>query len=822
MKLESVSIAGFMHFSQPCILQTSDLPPGVIAVRGENGAGKSTLVEAAFAGLFGPGKAKAFPSREGTLHTYATSRDAYIEATWLLEGIGRFRSRVNVDGVRRKTDAVLQEFDASGVLHPINDGKVETYIDAVAERFPSQRAVLASAFAAQTKRGGFGELGQRDRMELFVELADLAHLEARSQTAKRCHEIADGIAARIQAAIDVLRRDAFTDEGRSSADIAAELKSIAQRLDLAKQAVEAIDAERPEKFQAAERYVAAASRLDELRRTVTRAEDAIRAQQISAAKTRSAHDLAPTTIARRYDEGVAAIKRRASDAEIAYRAAVEDRETRIANNQQILADTERIRAAVARKGVVAVELQRLNGVVEAAKQAFDGAIEQVRAREVKLAECTQAARALDATRQRVEMLKTVKFGEQCAVDPACPLVSDVVAARAQIPEIEGAVAQATTLTDGVTHWNGVAEQQRALKTKTSEQIGALQQEVRELDKVAALAPHLDHAQERIAEYRRDAETAAAQYASAGAGFVAERRQAEQQKAADLEAAAEALRKWEQETTAEAQALAQAREAARRDATAAEGEVSRLVGAKDALERLERALEAARSERWTAESELQRLETLHAQAVEREAARQKQAALVAEAGRRLRIVEDEALAWGQLATWCGRDGLQRLEIDAAGPVVSDLANQLLRVGYGPRFSIEIVTQVATADGKDVKEKFTILAIDNAHGGEARDISDLSGGEKVVVEEAVRAALACYVNLRSRHRFRTLFRDETTGALDPENAPRYVAMLRKLMEISGADQILFVTHSPVCAALADAQVRIANGQATIALPPYQGVA
>ena len=192
--------------------------------------------------------------------------------------------------------------------------------------------------------------------------------------------------------------------------------------------------------------------------------------------------------------------------------------------------------------------------------------------------------------------------------------------------------------------------------------------------------------------------------------------------------------------------------------------------------------------------------------------------VAEYERRLRIVEDEGLAWQSLAKWCGKDGLQRLEIDAAGPVVSSLANNLLEVGYGTRFSVDIVTQVATTDGKDTKEKFTILVLDNAHGGAPREIGDLSGGEKVVVEEAVRAALSCYVNMRSRHRFRTLFRDETTGALDPENAPKYVAMLRRLREMSGADQILFITHSPECAELADVQVHVVEGQATVVYPPY----
>ena len=218
----------------------------------------------------------------------------------------------------------------------------------------------------------------------------------------------------------------------------------------------------------------------------------------------------------------------------------------------------------------------------------------------------------------------------------------------------------------------------------------------------------------------------------------------------------------------------------------------------------------------------RLDVEH-QAAERERVDlERRLSQVAELQRRRCIVEDEGLAWGVLAKACGRDGLQRLEIDAAGPVVSDLANQLLRVGYGTRFSVEIVTQVSTADGRDSKERFTILALDNEHGGEPRDVGDLSGGEKVVVEEAIRAALSIYVNLRNRQHIQSIFRDETTGALSPENAPKYVAMLRKLLALSGATQCFFVTHNQDAALLADAIVHVDHGLVRVELPPYQEAA
>lgn len=121
----------------------------------------------------------------------------------------------------------------------------------------------------------------------------------------------------------------------------------------------------------------------------------------------------------------------------------------------------------------------------------------------------------------------------------------------------------------------------------------------------------------------------------------------------------------------------------------------------------------------------------------------------------------------------------------------------------------MTEVPTADRKDTKERFALMVLDQDHGGEQRDLGDLSGGERAVVEEAVRAALSIYVNMRNRQPIRTIFRDETTGALSPDNVAPYVRMLRKLRELSHADQVMFITHSQEAADMADAVVEIKDG-------------
>jgi exonuclease SbcC len=186
--------------------------------------------------------------------------------------------------------------------------------------------------------------------------------------------------------------------------------------------------------------------------------------------------------------------------------------------------------------------------------------------------------------------------------------------------------------------------------------------------------------------------------------------------------------------------------------------------------------------------------------------------------RVAALEADLLDWQTLAKAFGRDGLPVLEIDAAGPTISAYTNDLLATCYGPRFTVDVVTQQAKADGKGLKETFTIAVLDNAAGAAVRDIADLSGGEQVIVAEALANAIAIYVNTRSPQPVRTCWRDETTGALDPENAARYLAMLRQVQTLGGFHHVLFITHNPDAAAQADAQIRLADGHVTIAQPPY----
>lgn len=811
MKLERVEIAGFFNFADPCTLDLTDLD-GIIAVVGQNGNGKTRLLDAGLASIYGPGNSRAFPSREGTLADYATSRDAYIEATWLL-GDKRYRTRTNVDAERRQAEASIEELIGKK-RKLLNDGKVTTFKEVVGRLFPSQRSVLASAFAAQKGRGSFAELGQKERMELFVELADLAHLELRASTAKACAVAADRVLQAAGAVLAEMRRSALDpDVGSRLASLQERAATLEQELGEASQQasgraeqVKALQVRAVEFVRLEAAAKAAGAVLSGTAKTVADIE-------AEAAQAAARADAAYKATSGRLDVATKRLEARKKALISTHAAAQTDRRERILNNESILSQSTDIHAAILATSEASAKLDRLVTLrSETMERLSKCQVDDRVASQALLKVEGERSKLLDAEK-KVGILKVVKFGEKCADDPPCRFVSDASEAKQSLAELTAAVAQIPALKKvAEAAAAAVVSANAALKAISNDE--STQRAVIETNKkTAALATDLKTAEARIGDLRQsiaaadtahDADVASVESELKHAVEVAEKE--DERTAIEYSDASEAT-----ETTLAAavnlhtQAEIELR-AATAKAAAESGAKTELDAAEEALKQVSARVISLTSSSATAAKDRDAL------AAEVEARRSAEMRVkdYSDAVDRGQVTQ---ASWLLLARALGRDGLQRLEIDAAGPVVSDLANQLLSVGYGPRFSIQIVTQVATADRKDMKERFTIEVIDNEYGAKPRDIGDLSGGERVVVEEALRAALACYVNLRGRQRCLTLWRDETTGALSPENIAPYVAMLRKLRTLSGAEVILFVTHSTEAADLADAVIELNDGKATI---------
>jgi exonuclease SbcC len=166
-------------------------------------------------------------------------------------------------------------------------------------------------------------------------------------------------------------------------------------------------------------------------------------------------------------------------------------------------------------------------------------------------------------------------------------------------------------------------------------------------------------------------------------------------------------------------------------------------------------------------------------------------------------------WKHLQKAFGREGIQALEVDAAGPEVSGLINELLRACYGSRFTATLETTALKKDGKGSKEIFDLRVVDSERGTDG-SASDLSGGERVIVSEALSLAIAIFNARKSSIPILDLWRDECAGALDYQKAPLYVEMLRCAREIGGFNRVYFVAHNRELWGLADAQLTVTDGQ------------
>ena len=167
----------------------------------------------------------------------------------------------------------------------------------------------------------------------------------------------------------------------------------------------------------------------------------------------------------------------------------------------------------------------------------------------------------------------------------------------------------------------------------------------------------------------------------------------------------------------------------------------------------------------------------------------------------------------LARVFGPDEIQLCEIQAAGPQVSTLVNSLLEGCFDNKFEIRFRTQRPKADGKGMVDDFDV-EVRNKNLDRTCLVDELSGGQFVLVNEAVNLGIAIY-NMRQGEgiRYETLFRDETVGALDAVNGKEYVRMLRRAMDLGGFHQVIFICHSPLVWELADQILTVGDGHAAI---------
>lgn len=763
-------------------------------------------------------------------------------------------------------------------------GRVGDYKAALAGLgFPSRDVFLAGPFSVHTGAGNFLELSTSARRDLFSTLLGLGELEALATRAGEARKPLDAALGELQELAQALEADrqaaqALRDQvTRLEAEVAAEGLEVARLEDGARKAAEAATRAKAELDQLHQARRVILERRQELEDQVRRAGErcATLDRQILEDEALEADAEA---IRARAQELQALTERRAqllgereghqAKREAAGRELVQARQElgRIADSRR------RLEGQIQELGGVAARLQELDGRLaglEDARQALEVAgaeLDQVKGQAVK-AEAAHRERQAGATRpetvrvrlDRLERDAKLLAGVPCKgaagvrvpsspgdVDcGACQFLQDARTAAGQLEavrlELEAAeataleLAQVYALAQELRGRVGELEGEREAARRALQDLERLEAEAarlrdrlerrgdldQELEALNARGVELTTATVPELERRQADATAAVERVDAEGRKIRQdldhRLQGAAERARALDVAAARLPERRQElegaqedrrragnALADLQVPEEPREASQRvyDLEAAD-RVARdlVVSAQASLAQLRESLGHARGR-------LDELGDLEARAEALDQAR-------TDLGRR-------RAGFRELERACGKTGIQVLEIDAAGPTVSALCNDLLAATFGGRFAVRLDTTREGGRGK-IRETFDLVVLDGNRKGRAEDsagdtrkaearerlaadVSELSKGEKVLVDEALKLAIAMFHAQRHGAQVLTLWRDECDTGLDPENRRRYPAMLRRALAIGGFRRLYFVSHDPDVQAQADAVLRV----------------
>ncbi len=782
--------------------------PALVAVTGPNGAGKSTLLEV----LTGGAIYRACETR-GPLSGLARARDSWVEVD-VVNG-QPWRIRQSIDAVSGKGEA----FVADGSGRPaFADTKVKSFDAWARAHLPVPEVLYSSTVAAQGS-AGFLALKPADRKAVLLRVLGVERLEQMAARARERLAEARGRHATASALADAV-------VGASLSDAEAALAAAILVRDDAQFCAEV-----------------ARTALDEAQ-----------AKAASACEARRAIEQRQAERAR--------IERQVADA----LRAIEDAEKRIANNRALVAERERIEDAVVSAAAHAHALAALAPRIEAAREAIARSEREQAERGREMARVNTALAGLDAREREAR----AKAARRSAVDAAIAALPEarataeragaaVATAKAALEElmsqsIAGAEQRIVGLRDGLVAVCGTSDDRdgsiearafargaieaddeavvaaaempsererarNALRTDEALAAGAAA-EVRDLESTAAFLSHVELAEEALAAIAAERADLTARKVAIGEAIAAvvdalatarlevDRLRAEGDEHGRAKAEAE---RYSVNAPRLSQAVARIEELE-----------AAIVGHRTTLASLDEALASigpcgelpAVPDVTGAEREVRVATEAHARAASRvalaerdvEDARGREARRAELEAERDRIGQEIA-DWKRIADDLGRDGLQAMEIDAAGPELSALANDLLHTCVGPRWTVTIDTQRLGADGR-LLESLEVRVLDTVAGREA-PVETFSGGERVLLGEAVSLALAMLACRRSGQRDVTIVRDESGAALDGERARAYVAMLRRALVLTGARQVLLVTHSPDVAELADARLHVDGG-------------
>ena len=763
----------------------------LVAISGVNGAGKSTLLELAMPGTLYRGT----PTR-GSLLSLATARDSWLE-TDITVGGERYIIKHLLDAASKKSEASVTRGDGTPVL----DGSKVSEFDAWVSRAVVDRDVLlASVFRAQGTEG-LAQAKPAERKTILLRALGIDKLEKLAQIARDNVKSASGEVAKLESRLDELGPDESESAKLRVESAQAELENMRANLAEAEAELESARAKQAEVAAAIASIESETARYDEAQARIAKLN-----RDKSALETRISAEAAKLEKCEGLDSGAVEIQRKNVLEQL---KVSEDELTTLLDDETALRDelNEAKAALQLASGNAQLVVSQITALAHSA-QAFDADADN------KLAAAVDVVRALEA---KIEELEAAPQ----ASDDRVGHLRDGLARVTDATTLDEAKDEAAAcLAEDDSALSFVDERPAALKTAWRElaqaklDVSSAQRAVEDSKKALEAAEELEA--KRIEQKRSiELETEAkAQVASASGKL--------QAVSADVAAAKTAVNTLRDETDNLRKQLDTASEAMSIRAVLIEcrDQISRIDAdidaATDSVPALPPApplpvnIDAFDARVKAARAELSRVESTLAVA---QAAVEKESEIATRRGTvkaSLEEMREELGDWKCLARDLGKDGIQAAEIDAAGPELTALCNDLLHECHGTRWAIRIDTQRLSSDGKKQLEGLEIVVIDTENGRED-GIETYSGGERVVLGEAVSLALTTLACRRLGLDAPTLIRDESGAALDATNAQAYIAMLRRAADIVGASRVLLVSHSAEVRELCDSVIEIGRGAA-----------
>jgi DNA repair protein SbcC/Rad50 len=815
MRLEQLRIRGIGPFREEVRLDLADLGDAtLVAVCGDNGEGKSTWLEFAIPGAF----YRRTPT-QGSLKDRATARDSLLEV--VVTGSERFTIRHLMDGVSGKGESVVLDHANRPVY---GTTKVSDFDAWSAKTLPPEEVLLASTFGAQQDRGFLGA-EPSERKAILLRALGISRYEAWAALASKRAGASKQALEVTRARLDEARRTGgdLIALGAAVEAAALDAKRLDDELSAAKAALALLESRVREAEASAAAHAAHVAKQVELRarvqtfegkrddldariaacnRTLSQ-EAAIRdaAAKLSAVqeqmnelvqKRATLNSREETALERRRSSHTQAEGARTHHARVAIRIA--DLEGVLAKGAEIAQAERDLREVeeglvVLRQGVQSAQ----STLDELTAAAVAGAEERVGALRDGL-EVIGATESLDVAQSAA---KECLDDDDATLREASERPAKLAAARKAVEQCRGLVSSAEK-----------RQQQLAALARRAGEVTAAREQLASLK--AELAQHAEAARSQAAQ----AEQAAAQAKACTdeLNALSERHRALGEQAGQLRPIADQLpnvalaaSKLEERKAQRAEVAGELEAAtwalSQLGPAPAPATVPDVAPQRAKVESLERGARAAHQAVAVAASKLEGARAVEQQVLALEALQ--------------RDEETELGDWTRLAADLGRQGLQAAEIDGCGPELTALVNDLLHSAHGARFTVRIDTQKLSADGKKTLEGCQVTVIDTVKGREEEG-KKFSGGERVIIGEALALGLSMLACQRSGLRGITLVRDETGAALDPGNAEVYVKMLRRAAKQIGADRVLFVCHNPEVSDLADARIVVKGGQLLIDAP------